>query len=78
MSGIKGIFLLFMVLGAMYLGAKAEVEAEAKASVSLGKGESAELRGHAHFGNTNCFMCSLEPCAVYLGTYRCVVGHTLS
>ena len=30
MSGIKGFFLLFMVLGAMYLGAQAEAEAKAE------------------------------------------------
>ena len=58
MSGIKGFFLLFMVFGAMYLGAQAEAEAEAEADNHGRKGESAELRGHVHFGNTNCFMCS--------------------
>ena len=61
MSGIKGFFLLFMILGAMYLGAQAEAEAD-----YFGKGESAELRGHAHFSNTDCLMCSLEPCTIYL------------
>ena len=44
MSGIKGFFLLFMVLGAMYLGAQAEAEAEAEAEAkadNFGIGESA-------------------------------------
>ena len=58
-----------MVLGAMYLGAQAEAEAEAEADNFGRRGESAELRGHAHFGNADCFMCSLEPCTVYLGAY---------
>ena len=75
MSGIKGFFLLFMVLGAMYLGAQAEAVAEAD---YFEEGESAELRGHAHFGSTDCFMCSfgtmyvqytLEPMGVWHDIY---------
>ena len=42
MSVIKGFLLLFMILGAMYLGAQSEAEAEAevKANYFYEKGES--------------------------------------